>query len=128
VSSLLQVARPPERALLSLRRRLRLLPGAGWHAGSGWWATGSSPFPSQRDDLALRFPDTDTPHNSTPRFISSNRGRVTRGAEAVFRSLAGVWRWPLWLYEHLPGCAAFSEFTYRFVARHRTCLSQGLPP
>ena len=127
MSSLLQVARPPERALLIFdgdcafcRRWV-----ARWQRVVG---DRVEPVPSQRDDLAVRFPElTRAQLDSAVHFIEPD-GRVTRGAEAVFRSLAGVWRWPLWLYEHLPGCAAFSEFTYRFVARHRACLSQGLPP
>lgn len=49
-------------------------------------------------------------------------GRVTAGAEAVFRTLA---RAPagglgLWMYRWLPGFAASSEWGYRFVADHRT--------
>lgn len=48
-------------------------------------------------------------------------GRWSRGAEAVFRSLASVpghrrWRWS---YDHLPGFAWLAEAAYRVVARHR---------
>lgn len=53
-------------------------------------------------------------------------GSVTRGAEAVFRALAhapgdGAW---LRLYRHVPGFAAASEWSYRFVARHRSVLGR----
>jgi lipase maturation factor 1 len=48
-------------------------------------------------------------------------GRWSRGAEAVFRSLASVpghrgWRWA---YDHLPGFGFLAEAAYRLVARHR---------
>jgi len=48
-------------------------------------------------------------------------GRVTRGAEAVVRSLAAVpgYGWSLWLFRYLPGFAALSEFGYAWIARHR---------
>jgi predicted DCC family thiol-disulfide oxidoreductase YuxK len=54
-------------------------------------------------------------------------GRVTRGAEAVFRSLAAVpgQGWALWLYRHLPGFAPLSEAAYAWVARHRSRLPAG---
>ncbi len=43
-------------------------------------------------------------------------GGTYAGAEAVFRSLDGVW---LTLYQKLPGFAAISELLYGLVARHR---------
>ena len=48
-------------------------------------------------------------------------GRVSRAAEAVFRSLAYA---PgrgggLWLYRFLPGFAPLSEACYAWIARHR---------
>jgi predicted DCC family thiol-disulfide oxidoreductase YuxK len=53
-------------------------------------------------------------------------GRVTRGAEAVFRALAHApgRRWPLRLYRRLPGFAPISEACYRTVARHRTLFGR----
>lgn len=52
-------------------------------------------------------------------------GRVTAGAEAVFRALsfAPGRRWPLWAYENLPGAARASERCYRIVAGHRAGFS-----
>jgi predicted DCC family thiol-disulfide oxidoreductase YuxK len=54
-------------------------------------------------------------------------GMVSRGAEAVFRSLAYApgKRRMLWMYEKIPGVAPLTEWGYRFIARHRTGLSKG---
>lgn len=53
-------------------------------------------------------------------------GRVSSGAEAVFRSLAhGPGRgagW--WLYRRVPGFAPISESAYRFIANHRMLISR----
>ncbi len=51
-------------------------------------------------------------------------GRVSQGAEAVFRTLAVVpgKGWPLWVYQRIPGAAPIAEWAYRFVARHRRGL------
>ena len=61
---------------------------------------------------AVHFVDTD--------------GRVTRGAEAVFRSLAHAPArgWLLALYLRAPGVAPVSEAAYRIVARHRPAFSR----
>jgi len=48
-------------------------------------------------------------------------GQRRSGAEAVFHLLAsgsGI-RWPLWLYDHMPGAAPASEAVYSFIAAHR---------
>ncbi len=52
-------------------------------------------------------------------------GRITQGAEAVFGAMAcrWYWRWPRWLYAHVPGVATASEKVYAFIARHRGALS-----
>lgn len=56
-------------------------------------------------------------------------GEVYKGAHAVFRLLARrpAWRWLLGCYRHLPGCAAASEWVYRWVAHHRRCRSACKP-
>jgi predicted DCC family thiol-disulfide oxidoreductase YuxK len=48
-------------------------------------------------------------------------GKTSRGAEAVFRSLAAshAYRWMLWSYYHIPGARPSSEAFYGFVAAHR---------
>jgi predicted DCC family thiol-disulfide oxidoreductase YuxK len=51
-------------------------------------------------------------------------GRVSSGAEAAARSLRGVARWPLWIYQRAPGAAWVSEGVYRWVARNRGVLSR----
>src|SRR5262249_20797083 len=57
-------------------------------------------------------------------FIEAD-GRVSRGAEAVFRvaSYCGRKRWLLWLYTHLAPIAFGAEAIYRLVAANRTPLS-----
>ena len=56
-------------------------------------------------------------------------GRVFGGAEAVFRSLncgdrpGFIAKSALWMYQHAPGFAVFTEACYRFVAEHRTFFS-----
>jgi predicted DCC family thiol-disulfide oxidoreductase YuxK len=52
-------------------------------------------------------------------------GRVSRGAEAVFRALSrGGQALPLAAYRRLPGFAALSEWGYRQVASHRPFFSR----
>jgi predicted DCC family thiol-disulfide oxidoreductase YuxK len=49
-------------------------------------------------------------------------GQVVSGARAVFLTLAYApgMAWSLWLYEHLPGFAPFTEAAYHLIAAHRT--------
>jgi predicted DCC family thiol-disulfide oxidoreductase YuxK len=53
-------------------------------------------------------------------------GRVTRGAEAVFRTLAVApgRGWLLGLYRRCPGFAPAAEAGYRFVAAHRPAFTR----
>ena len=55
-------------------------------------------------------------------FYEPQLDRWSRGAEAVFRSLAYAegHGWTLALYRNLPGFAAVSEWVYRRVAAHRS--------
>ncbi len=48
-------------------------------------------------------------------------GTHVQGAEAVFtiQSRGGVRRWPLWLYRHVPGFKACTEWAYAWLANHR---------
>jgi predicted DCC family thiol-disulfide oxidoreductase YuxK len=52
-------------------------------------------------------------------------GRLSRGAEALFRALAAPrGRHPLlWMYERVPGFALVSDLGYRLIARYRGRLS-----
>ena len=56
-------------------------------------------------------------------------GKVTRGAEAVFRALAagGKWKSMLWAYRILPGFGWAAEAAYRWVAGHRDSISRRFP-
>ena len=49
-------------------------------------------------------------------------GEVRTGAYAVFTVLAFLpdKRWPLWLYDHLPGAGIVCEAVYGVIARHRS--------
>jgi predicted DCC family thiol-disulfide oxidoreductase YuxK len=78
---------------------------------------------AQDQDRLARFPELSRDGLDVAVHLIEPGGRVTRGAEAVFRSLIGVWRGPLWAYERVPGCAAICEAVYRFIARRRTCHS-----
>jgi len=67
-------------------------------------------LPRQRFEQAVQFLTTD--------------GKVYGGADAVVRALACRLRWPLWIYQHVPGVAAAAERAYRLVAGHRTLFSR----
>ena len=71
--------------------------------------------------VAERFPEIPVERFRHAVHLRLADGRWTCGAEAVFLSLShapglGALRW---MYERVPGCAALSEWCYRFVARHR---------
>ena len=53
-------------------------------------------------------------------------GKIYDAAEAAFRTLSvsPSHRWPLWLYQNLPGMRPASEFFYRFVASRRVLFSK----
>ena len=78
-------------------------------------------------EAAARFPEI--PRENFERavqFIETD-GRLTSGAEAVFRSLCygrGP-RWPARCYDGLPGFAAVTDAAYRLVARNRMLASWG---
>jgi predicted DCC family thiol-disulfide oxidoreductase YuxK len=57
--------------------------------------------------------------------LITSDGSVYSGAHAVFRALAFVARYSLflWLYEHVPVCGYFTETIYQWVARHRSSIS-----
>ncbi len=68
-------------------------------------------IPSVEFQKAVQLVDTD--------------GKVSSGAEAVFRSLARARRgkWMMWSYDRLPGFAAFTELAYAVVAKNRYLAS-----
>src|SRR5262245_35631504 len=75
--------------------------------------------PSQT--AAQRFLDIEKERFDRNVVLVEPDGRVSYGAEAVFRSLAAApgHGWPLWLYRFLPGFAPLSEWCYRLVAGRR---------
>jgi predicted DCC family thiol-disulfide oxidoreductase YuxK len=78
--------------------------------------------PSQK--VAPQFPEIRAAEFENAVILITTDGKVYRAAEAVFRSLAcGRQRWPLALYEKVPGFASISEIAYDFVSRHRELAS-----
>jgi predicted DCC family thiol-disulfide oxidoreductase YuxK len=76
-------------------------------------------------DILDRFPDIPAERFAEAvHFYEPQSDRWSRGAEAVFRSLAYAegHGWALALYRNLPGFAAVSEWIYRRVAAHRSFL------
>jgi predicted DCC family thiol-disulfide oxidoreductase YuxK len=81
--------------------------------------------PSQ--EVAGRYPQVPAEQFARSVVLIEPGGRISVGAEAVFRSLAAVpgrrgWGW--WAYRRVPGFAAASESAYRFVAAHRMFMSR----
>ena len=72
-------------------------------------------------EAANRFPEISLEDfNRSIVFIEPN-GQTFFAAQAVYRSLAcrSSRRYLAWSYDHVPGFAAISELTYKFIARHR---------
>lgn len=80
--------------------------------------------PSQT--AADRFPQIPREEFSRSVFLIEPDGKITRAAEAVFRSLAlaSCSRYLLWMYQRVPGFAAMTEAAYRFIARHRNPIDR----
>ena len=96
----------------------------------GWirrWqlATGDRVEYAPFQEAAERFPHIPREQFARAVHLIEPNGDVLTGARAVFRSLAfgARKRWPLWLYEHMPGVAPVTETAYRFVADHRRLMS-----
>jgi lipase maturation factor 1 len=71
--------------------------------------------------VAGRFPEIPIDHFQRSMILIERDGEVFFAAEAVYRSLRyRCSRKSLaWSYDHIPGFAAVSETTYKFIARHR---------
>ena len=80
--------------------------------------------PLQSDDIAARFPELTREQLESAVHLIQPDGRVTRAAEAVFQLLAVQRRWPLWMYEKMPGIKPLTEFVYRRVAANRGLASK----
>jgi predicted DCC family thiol-disulfide oxidoreductase YuxK len=72
-------------------------------------------------DVASRFPAIPRENFKAAVHLIERDGRVSRGAEAVFRSLsyAPGHGWALWLYRYVPLVKPVTEWWYRRVARNR---------
>ena len=78
--------------------------------------------PSQ--EVASHYPEIPAAEFQNSIVLLLPDGKIFRGAEAIYQSLAiGGRRWPLALYERLPGLASISDVAYRFTARHRQLAS-----
>jgi len=84
-------------------------------------ATGERVDYAPYQEVAARFPGIEPERFKCAVQLIEPDGRVSRAAEAVFRSLS--YRpgrgWLLWLYLRVAPFAALSEWGYSLVARHR---------
>ena len=88
--------------------------------------TGEAVAYAPYQQVADQFPQIPRENFRTAAQFVDGTGKVSSGAEAVFRALscAPGWRWPLWLYTRFRPFAAISELVYRWIARHRGGLSR----
>ncbi|MEA2624699.1 MAG: hypothetical protein QOD06_744 [Candidatus Binatota bacterium] len=76
-------------------------------------------------NVAAEFPEVDPQAFERAVTLIEPGGRVSHGAEAVFRALAaGGRRAPLRAYEHVPGFGFVAERAYRVVAGRRRLFSR----
>ncbi|HEY2952270.1 MAG TPA: lipase maturation factor family protein [Verrucomicrobiae bacterium] len=147
MNSVTRIARPPDKPLLIFdgdcafcRRWI-----TRWKQTTGERV---DYVPLQSATIAAQFPELSLEQLESAVHLVEPNGRVTRGAEAVFRALAVARRpqergrlvrenrpdenhadeasalhWPLWLYENVPGFAPVSELAYRVIAANRRFFS-----
>jgi lipase maturation factor 1 len=86
-------------------------------------------MPLQHPDVTSRFPGIARADLEASVHFIEPGGRVSRGAEAAFRSLsfASRMQWLLRLYLRSRGFARISEWIYEFISRHRRFFSVVLP-
>jgi len=79
-------------------------------------------------EAAARFPQVGAQEFRRAVHYVDAEGRVSRGAEAVFRASADGHRkcWLLWLYTRLPPFAFAAELIYRSIAANRTPIAKVL--
>jgi lipase maturation factor 1 len=125
VSHELRVQAPPPKSLLVFDGDCQFCRRwiARWKNATGE-AVDYIPF--QDPSVASRFPEIPQADFAEAVHLIRPDGSVSRGAEAVFRSLAegGRHRWLLWLYRKIPTFVDLSELLYEEVALHRTALSK----
>jgi predicted DCC family thiol-disulfide oxidoreductase YuxK len=88
--------------------------------------TGESVEYAPFQEVASEFPEISKERFEASVQLVEPGGKVSSGAEAVFRTLAYApgRRWMLWMYEKIPGASPISEWSYRLVAEHRTFFSR----
>ena len=122
MNSITRVAQPPDKPLLIFDGDCTFC--RRWIARWKQITNGRVDYaPLQSEAIATDFPEISREQTESAVHLIEPDGRVTRGAEAVFRSLAVARRWPLWMYESVPGVAPITELAYRIVARHRAFFS-----
>jgi len=84
-------------------------------------ATGNQIEYAPYQEAGARFPQIDQHQFRRAVHLVEADGRVSRGAEAVFRAMAlcDRKRWLLWLYEHAPPVRFASDAVYRLYAANR---------
>ncbi len=72
-------------------------------------------------EAAAQFPEIPIAQFKRAVALVEPDGQTFFAAKAVYRSLRyrPSRRWLVWAYDHVPGFAAISETTYKFIARHR---------
>ena len=74
-------------------------------------------------DVSYKYPQISREEFERAVQLIEPDGRIFSGAEAAFRTLgtrSRFFRIAVWKYTHVPGFAAFTEWVYRVVARHRS--------
>jgi predicted DCC family thiol-disulfide oxidoreductase YuxK len=73
-------------------------------------------------EAAHQFPEIPVEQFKRAVALIEPDGETFFAAEAVYRSLRyrPSRKWLAWSYNHIPGFAAISETTYKFIARHRS--------
>ncbi len=119
-----KVARPPPKPLLVF--------DGDCHFCRGWIArwresTGDRVDYAPLQETAAAFPEAARAEFEHEIKLIEPNGRMTGGAEAVFRTLAhggATGRALLWGYQTVPGAGPVADAGYAFVARNRTLASR----
>ncbi len=120
-----QVGRPPEKPVMIFDGDCGFC--RFWIERWRRWTQAQVEFvPYQDASVAERFPEVSVAACEKAVHLVERDGRVFRGAEAVFQSLAGVFllAWLIRIYRAIPLFARLSETAYRFVASHRQLFSR----
>jgi predicted DCC family thiol-disulfide oxidoreductase YuxK len=82
--------------------------------------------PAQDASIAAQFPEIPRERFDTAVQLIETDGVVFFGAAAVFQTLAinSKWQWPLQAYKKTSLVASVTEWTYNYIASHRTLFSR----